>query len=87
MTDIENMSDSWLDAFEITNDRQAASCLLIAHALYGISNRIKDLGNGDAITNGMGAIEHLAKELREAIFSLGSQIGDAAETINTVRKR
>jgi hypothetical protein len=51
-----------------------------AHGLHCIANSLQRLGNGDAATGGIGAIEGLSMALKEAIQ-------DAAESVSSSLRR
>jgi hypothetical protein len=47
----------------------------IADAIESLASAIRDLGNGNAATQ-MGAIENLAKELRDGLAAVASALED-----------
>lgn len=58
-------------------DRTSAT--IIADALDNVATALNRLGNGDAATN-MGAIENLAKEIKDGLSEVSIAIASHAES-------
>jgi glycerate kinase len=55
----------------------------IAVALDRIATQIKNLGNGNAMDGGMGAIENLSVQVKDGLDSLSSAISEVGNALDT----
>jgi glycerate kinase len=55
----------------------------IAVALDRIATQIKNLGNGNAMDGGMGAIEYLSVQVKDGLDSLSSAISEVGNALDT----